>query len=55
MQKFTSKEKENAVNEVRMLASIKHQNVVEYKEAFVDDNSKCLCIVMEYANHGDCF
>jgi NIMA (never in mitosis gene a)-related kinase 1/4/5 len=27
--------------------------VVSYKEAFYDDKSEMLCIVMEFANHGD--
>ena len=30
------KDKENAINEVRILASIEHPNVVQYKEAFID-------------------
>ena len=31
MQKLSSKEKENALNEVRILASINHPNVIGYK------------------------
>ncbi len=52
---MSSKERENAINEVRILASIKHPNVIQYKEAFVDSSSKCLCIIMEYAEDGDVF
>jgi NIMA (never in mitosis gene a)-related kinase len=37
MQKLTSKEKKNALNEVRILASISHPNVIGYKEAFFED------------------
>jgi len=37
MQKLSSKEKENALNEVRILASINHPNVIGYKEAFFED------------------
>ena len=33
------KEKDNALNEVRILASIRHPNVVCYKEAFWENNS----------------
>ena len=34
---LTDKERENAVNEVRILASIKgNKNVIQYKEAFID-------------------
>ena len=37
--KLSEKEKENAINEVRILASIKHKNVISYKEAFIEPNS----------------
>ena len=43
--------KENALNEIRILASVTHPNVIAYKEAFVD--SRQLCIVMEHAAQGD--
>ena len=36
------KEKQNAINEVRILASIKHPCVSSYKEAFVDEGSHAL-------------
>lgn len=49
------KEKINALNEIRILASISHPNIISYKEAFFDDNSDCLCIVMEYADGGDLY
>lgn len=42
MQELTDKEKQNALNEVRILASIKHPNIVSYKEAFIDDASSTL-------------
>ena len=53
MQKLSSKEKENALNEVRILASISHPNVIGYKEAFFEDATNCLCVVMEHADGGD--
>lgn len=34
---LSDKEKQNALNEVRLLASISHPNVISYKEAFMDD------------------
>ena len=34
--KLTAKEKENAINEVRILASIQHENICGYKEAFFE-------------------
>ena len=40
------KDKENAINEVRILANIDHPNVVAYKEAFIDRDSQSLCLVM---------
>lgn len=53
MHKLSSREKENALNEVRILASINHPNIIGYKEAFFEDASNCLCIVMEHADGGD--
>jgi NIMA (never in mitosis gene a)-related kinase len=53
MQKLSSKEKENALNEVRILASISHPNVIGYKEAFFEDKTNSLCVVMEFADGGD--
>jgi NIMA (never in mitosis gene a)-related kinase len=48
------KERENALNEVRILASISHPNVVAYKEAFIEEE-KYLCIIMDYADDGDLY
>lgn len=42
------------MNEVRILASIQHPNVVAYKEAFIEEE-KNLCIIMEYADDGDLY
>ena len=36
------KDKENAINEVRILSCIRHPNVVDYKEAFIDNESQTL-------------
>lgn len=33
---LSEKEKENAINEVRILASIKHNNIISYKESFLE-------------------
>lgn len=35
------------------MASVKHPNVIEYKESFIDEASQSLCLVMEYADDGD--
>jgi NIMA (never in mitosis gene a)-related kinase len=39
---LSEKEQENALNEVRILASLKHKNVICYKEAFIDTGSSSL-------------
>ena len=54
LEPLSVKERENALNEVRILASIQHPNVVAYKEAFLEEE-KNLCIVMEYADDGDVY
>lgn len=51
--KLNEREKENALNEIRILASINHPNVVSYKEAFYDSNSFSICTIMEFADDGD--
>ena len=51
--KLSEKEKDNAINEVRILASVQHVNIAGYKEAFFESATSTLCIVMEYANGGD--
>jgi len=45
------KEKANALNEVRILASIEHPNIICYKESFFDGNN--LCVIMELCDGGD--
>lgn len=47
------KEKQNALNEVRILASLNQRYVIGYKEAFIEEESNTLCIIMEYAENGD--
>ena len=63
--KLSEKEKNNALNEVRILASVKSSFVIlasvkssfviSYKEAFFDEKESCLGIVMEYADKGDLY
>lgn len=36
---LSDKEKDNALNEVRILASVKQKNVISYKEAFWDNDA----------------
>ena len=47
----SEREKRNALNEIKYLAKIRHPNVIGYRAAFFDE--ECLCLVMEYASHGD--
>ena len=53
MGKLSENEKQNAVNEIRILASINNVNVIGYKQAFFDEKEGCLCIIMEMADGGD--
>ena len=39
---LSEKEKQNALNEVRILASIRDNNIVGYKEVFIDEPSSSL-------------
>lgn len=51
MNQLNTKEQENALNEIRILASIESPSIVSYKEAFFDHNIHVLCIVMELAGN----
>jgi len=53
MGKLSEKEKQNAINEIRILASINHPNVIGYKEAFFESTAGNLCIIMELCDNGD--
>ena len=37
LDKLSKKDRENALNEIRILASVNHKNVISYKEAFFDE------------------
>ncbi len=39
---LSEKEKQNALNEVRILASVRDTNIVSYKEVFIDEASSSL-------------
>lgn len=53
MASLNKKEREAALNEIRILASVDHKNVIGYKEAFFEESEGKLCIVMEMADSGD--
>jgi NIMA (never in mitosis gene a)-related kinase len=52
---LSEKEKQNSLNEVRLLASINSNYVISYKEAFFDEKDSTLGIVMEFADRGDLY
>lgn len=53
LNKLNEKEKANSLNEIRILASIHNDHIIEYRESFFDETSESLCIIMEYAGEGD--
>jgi len=53
IENLAKKDQENAINEIRILASIKNENIIGYKESFLDGQS--LCIIMDYASDGDLY
>jgi NIMA (never in mitosis gene a)-related kinase len=53
--KLNQKEQEGCMNEIRLLASLNSLNIISYKDAFFDEESSNLCIIMEYADDGDLF
>ena len=55
LKNLSEKEKQNALNEIRILASIKSDHIIAYKEAFIEEKEKILCLVTEFANKGDLF
>lgn len=51
--KLKEKDKVNALNEIRILASITSPYIIGYKEAFYDEKSSNLCVILEFADGGD--
>ena len=43
----------DSLNEIRLLYSLNNTNIIAYKEAFYDEESETLNIIMEYADDGD--
>ena len=50
IQSMKVKDKNAAINEVKILGTLKHKNIIRYKDALVYE--KNLCILMEYADDG---
>jgi NIMA (never in mitosis gene a)-related kinase len=55
MYALNEKEKENALNEVRILASVESDYIICLKEAFFDEstNSLCLSILLILLSNGN--
>merc|ERR1711959_122804 len=49
---MTEQERGKALREVRILHTLKHPNIIGYKDSYLDDEG-FLCIIMEYADGGD--
>ena len=49
---LSEEKKENVLNETRIMASLKHPNILAFKEAFFDEGT-CLCIITEFAEGGN--
>lgn len=52
---FEQKEQNNILTEVRILSAIKHPNIIEYRESFVEFETNTLCIITEFADYGDLY
>lgn len=51
---ISDKDRENTENEIKLLQSFQHINIVGYKESFID-NEQLLNIVMAYCEGGDIY
>ena len=50
---LSEKQKLSSLNEIRVLASIKNKNIINNKEAFLDEKDCTLCLETEFADRGD--
>ncbi|CEM18804.1 unnamed protein product [Vitrella brassicaformis CCMP3155] len=51
--RMEAKQKKDAVNEVKVMSSLRHPYVVTYRESFIENDQ--LCIVMDYCEGGDLY
>lgn len=51
--RLSQKEKDGALNEVRLLASFDIPSVIKYEGSFYNQVTQELCLIMEYADGGD--
>ena len=53
LSKMQQNEKDNSLNEIRLLASVNHKNIISYKESFYEESTNTLNLILEYADAGD--
>ena len=53
LSKMKQNEKDNSLNEIRLLASVNHVNIIAYKESFYEESTNTLNLILEYADGGD--
>ncbi|KAA6403113.1 MAG: putative serine/threonine-protein kinase Nek1 [Streblomastix strix] len=53
IQQMSKKEKEESINEIRVLSKLRHPNIIAYRESFIERG--LLCIIMDYADGGDIY
>ena len=53
LSKMKPNEKDNSLNEIRLLASVNHLNIIGYKESFYEESTNTLNLILEYADGGD--
>lgn len=51
--RMNKKERQQSLNEARVLSSLRHPNIINYVDSFLARKSDHLCIVMEFADGGD--
>ena len=52
-QSLDKSEKQNKINEIKIVSSLSHPNIIEFKEAFFDKFSKSINIIFEYPHNGN--
>lgn len=50
---LSAKEKKAAEQEVALLQTLQHPNIVRYKDSFLDNRDRDLCIIMRHCEGGD--
>ena len=53
MATLSEKEIEQVLNEIHILASLNHKNIIWYKDLFRHQRTNTLNLIIEYADNGD--